>query len=219
MSSALSPAIPHSPTKDASTFIPHKQFILCQPADEGTEVEISCDNPHGTSANVLKGEGSVLVGWIGSLEHDCSVTSDSKYLPPPCVDCHVWTCSTVDLLTDATYITCLPCVCPLYLSTGVPIVHLIAVPFPDVWHTHADNKAALHRPTIENLRKIFVVFLFEYFHLIWHHAVVNRLAHLGDIQITIIPFGEIYISNLYLYSKLHHTIYSSFHIDVSKSLL
>ena len=50
-------------------------------------------------------------------------------------------------------------------NSGVPIVHLIAFPFPSVWHKHTDNHNALDRATIENLHKIFTVFLHEYFHL------------------------------------------------------
>ena len=49
--------------------------------------------------------------------------------------------------------------------TGVPIVHLIALPFPSVWHTLRDDETALDTPTISNLKKIFMVFLHEYFHL------------------------------------------------------
>jgi glutaminyl-peptide cyclotransferase len=52
-----------------------------------------------------------------------------------------------------------------FLRRGVPIVHLIAFPFPSVWHKHTDNHNALDRATIENLHKIFTVFLHEYFHL------------------------------------------------------
>ena len=49
--------------------------------------------------------------------------------------------------------------------TGVPIVHLIALPFPSVWHTLRDDETALDKHTISNLKKIFMVFLHEYFHL------------------------------------------------------
>lgn len=52
-----------------------------------------------------------------------------------------------------------------FMNRGVPIVHLIVSPFPNVWHTLRDNQAALDQPTISNLKRIFMVFLHEYFHL------------------------------------------------------
>ncbi|XP_065883220.1 glutaminyl-peptide cyclotransferase-like isoform X2 [Dysidea avara] len=52
-----------------------------------------------------------------------------------------------------------------FLKKGVPILHLIAYPFPSVWHKASDNLSALDKPTISNLRKIFIVFLHEYFYL------------------------------------------------------
>ena len=52
-----------------------------------------------------------------------------------------------------------------YLCLGVSIVHLIPVPFPNVWHTLHDNRAAIDETMVTNLKKIFMVFLHEYFHL------------------------------------------------------
>lgn len=46
--------------------------------------------------------------------------------------------------------------------TGVPVLHLIATPFPRVWHTLEDTEENLDRPTVENLSKILAVFLAEY---------------------------------------------------------
>ncbi|XP_077421175.1 glutaminyl-peptide cyclotransferase-like a isoform X2 [Vanacampus margaritifer] len=49
-----------------------------------------------------------------------------------------------------------------FLRRGVPILHVIATPFPDVWHTMDDNEENIHRPTMENLTKIMAIFLAEY---------------------------------------------------------
>lgn len=49
-----------------------------------------------------------------------------------------------------------------FLRRGVPVLHLIATPFPSVWHTPADSEANLHPPTIHNLSRILAVFLAEY---------------------------------------------------------
>lgn len=48
------------------------------------------------------------------------------------------------------------------VSSGVPVLHLIAMPFPAVWHTPADTEANLHPPTVHNLSRILAVFLAEY---------------------------------------------------------
>ncbi|XP_069841686.1 glutaminyl-peptide cyclotransferase-like protein [Dendropsophus ebraccatus] len=48
-----------------------------------------------------------------------------------------------------------------FLRRGVPVLHVIATPFPSVWHTHDDTEENLHRPTITNLCRIFVAFLAE----------------------------------------------------------
>lgn len=49
-----------------------------------------------------------------------------------------------------------------FMKKGVPILHIIPAPFPDVWHTNADNKAALDFNTIEDLLLVFRVFVLEY---------------------------------------------------------
>ncbi|XP_076987529.1 glutaminyl-peptide cyclotransferase-like protein isoform X2 [Tamandua tetradactyla] len=49
-----------------------------------------------------------------------------------------------------------------FLHRGVPVLHLIPIPFPAVWHTSADTEANLHKPTVHNLSRIFAVFLAEY---------------------------------------------------------
>ncbi|CAD5123170.1 DgyrCDS11539 [Dimorphilus gyrociliatus] len=52
-----------------------------------------------------------------------------------------------------------------WYQRGVSVLHLIAVPFPKSWHTADDDQTALHYPTIENLNRIFRVFVIEYLHL------------------------------------------------------
>jgi hypothetical protein len=52
------------------------------------------------------------------------------------------------------------------MRLGVPICHLIAVPFPAVWHTVADNKDALHMDTVNDLALIFRVMVAEYLGLV-----------------------------------------------------
>ncbi|XP_028920803.1 glutaminyl-peptide cyclotransferase-like protein [Ornithorhynchus anatinus] len=48
-----------------------------------------------------------------------------------------------------------------FLRRGVPVLHLIATPFPTVWHTPADTEENLDPPTVRNLSRILVVFLAE----------------------------------------------------------
>lgn len=50
-----------------------------------------------------------------------------------------------------------------FLQRGVPVLHLIAYPFPEVWHTIDDNLTAIDPNTVYNLNSIFRIFLAEYF--------------------------------------------------------
>ena len=50
-------------------------------------------------------------------------------------------CVCVPLTADSRPLVCLQ-------ERGVPILHLIASPFPSVWHTQADNLAALDHHTV-----------------------------------------------------------------------
>jgi glutaminyl-peptide cyclotransferase len=50
-------------------------------------------------------------------------------------------------------------------SRGVPIVHVIPTPFPEVWHKDSDNRQNIHFPTVNNLVKIFKIFVAQYLHL------------------------------------------------------
>lgn len=52
-----------------------------------------------------------------------------------------------------------------FLHRGVSIMHLIAAPFPKEWHTEADNKKALDFDAIENLNKVFRIFVARYLNL------------------------------------------------------
>lgn len=54
----------------------------------------------------------------------------------------------------------------IFLSlAAVPVLHMIPVPFPAVWHTPADDQSAIHFDTVEDLNKILRVFVAEYLHL------------------------------------------------------
>ena len=52
-----------------------------------------------------------------------------------------------------------------FLRRNVPILHVIATPFPTVWHRETDNKENLDFASIRNLQKILRVFVSEYLHL------------------------------------------------------
>lgn len=52
-----------------------------------------------------------------------------------------------------------------FVENGVPPLHIIATPFPEQWHRPGDDGHNIHHPTINNLMKIFRVFLIEYLNL------------------------------------------------------
>ncbi|XP_063824743.1 glutaminyl-peptide cyclotransferase-like [Ostrinia nubilalis] len=52
-----------------------------------------------------------------------------------------------------------------FLRRNVDVLHIIPSPFPSVWHQPSDDLTALDFTTIENLNKIFRVFVAEYLHL------------------------------------------------------
>lgn len=52
-----------------------------------------------------------------------------------------------------------------FLRRNVPILHMIPVPFPDVWHKMNDNKDAIDVTTVENISKILRIFVAEYLHI------------------------------------------------------
>ncbi|VDN81727.1 unnamed protein product [Brugia pahangi] len=53
-----------------------------------------------------------------------------------------------------------------FLNLNVPILHLIPLPFPDVWHKASDNADVLHYETIDNLNSILRVFVARYHQLV-----------------------------------------------------
>jgi glutaminyl-peptide cyclotransferase len=52
------------------------------------------------------------------------------------------------------------------MKLGVPICHLIAVPFPSVWHTVRDDASALDIESVNDLALIFRVLVVEYLGLV-----------------------------------------------------
>ncbi|GMK59077.1 hypothetical protein CspeluHIS016_0700920 [Cutaneotrichosporon spelunceum] len=52
-----------------------------------------------------------------------------------------------------------------FLERGVPVLHLISAPFPNVWHTMADNKDALDLEVCRRWNAVMRVFTAEYLHL------------------------------------------------------
>lgn len=52
-----------------------------------------------------------------------------------------------------------------FLRRNVPILHVIPVPFPDVWHKMTDNQEAIDVTTVENINKILRIFVAEYLHI------------------------------------------------------
>ncbi|XP_075163922.1 iso Glutaminyl cyclase isoform X2 [Haematobia irritans] len=57
-----------------------------------------------------------------------------------------------------------------FLKRNVPILHIIPVPFPTVWHTKDDNESIIDYSTTENLRKIISLFTMEYLEGIEHKS-------------------------------------------------
>uniref|UniRef100_A0A158Q703 Glutaminyl-peptide cyclotransferase n=1 Tax=Elaeophora elaphi TaxID=1147741 RepID=A0A158Q703_9BILA len=53
-----------------------------------------------------------------------------------------------------------------FLNLNVPVLHLIPLPFPDVWHKASDNASVLHYETIDNLNSILRVFISKYYGLV-----------------------------------------------------
>jgi glutaminyl-peptide cyclotransferase len=52
-----------------------------------------------------------------------------------------------------------------FMQRNVPILHLIPVPFPTVWHEFSDDREAIDLTTVENLMKVFRIFIAEYLHV------------------------------------------------------
>lgn len=52
-----------------------------------------------------------------------------------------------------------------FLQRGVPIVHLIPTPFPDIWHEMGDNADCIDYETVSNLNHIMRLYVVEYLNL------------------------------------------------------
>ncbi|XP_044148240.1 glutaminyl-peptide cyclotransferase [Bufo gargarizans] len=52
-----------------------------------------------------------------------------------------------------------------FLQRGVPVLHVIPSPFPDVWHSFQDNEENLDSSTIDNMNKILQIFVLEYLNI------------------------------------------------------
>ncbi|KAI3413331.1 hypothetical protein GPALN_010827 [Globodera pallida] len=59
-----------------------------------------------------------------------------------------------------------------FMRKGVPVLHLISVPFPPFWHTPGDNESILDNATIENLASILRVFVARYLGI--HPPLIGR---------------------------------------------
>ncbi|XP_044758540.1 glutaminyl-peptide cyclotransferase-like isoform X2 [Coccinella septempunctata] len=52
-----------------------------------------------------------------------------------------------------------------FLRRGVPIMHLIPIPFPDAWHTLRDNEDILDPDSIHDLNLTIQLFVAQYLHI------------------------------------------------------
>lgn len=52
-----------------------------------------------------------------------------------------------------------------FLKRGVPIMHAIVYPFPEVWHKPTDDASAIDYNSVYDLTKVFTVFAAEYLNL------------------------------------------------------
>ena len=52
-----------------------------------------------------------------------------------------------------------------FLRRGVPVLHVISVPFPPTWHTKDDDLAHVDRPTTMHLLGLARAFVAAYFDL------------------------------------------------------
>lgn len=53
-----------------------------------------------------------------------------------------------------------------FLRRNVPILHLISIPFGNIWHTANDNRTAVDMTTVENINKILRIFVAEYLNML-----------------------------------------------------
>lgn len=60
-----------------------------------------------------------------------------------------------------------------FLKRGVSILHVIADPFPHVWHTLKDDASALHMPTMKRWALVLRLLIAEYFQLQPHKPTAS----------------------------------------------
>lgn len=52
-----------------------------------------------------------------------------------------------------------------FLQRNVPVVHVIPVPFPNVWHTLKDDRSIVDYQTVENLNRVLRLFVLQYLNI------------------------------------------------------
>ncbi|KAF2191016.1 hypothetical protein K469DRAFT_732530 [Zopfia rhizophila CBS 207.26] len=62
-----------------------------------------------------------------------------------------------------------------FMARGVPVLHVIPSPFPDVWHTMDDDGAHLDLPTVRDWAKIVTAFALEWLDMmeVWYEPEEN----------------------------------------------
>merc|ERR1711909_268694 len=68
-----------------------------------------------------------------------------------------------------------------FLRRGVPILHLIHAPFPETWHTVADDFSSLDHRRISDITKILRVFVAEYLHLKAKDEALEQASTLEEL--------------------------------------
>lgn len=68
-----------------------------------------------------------------------------------------------------------------FLHRGVPILHLITAPFPNVWHNMADNKDALDLDVCRRWNAVMRIFTAEYLHLSPDDGAPKRRGEEGEV--------------------------------------
>lgn len=49
-----------------------------------------------------------------------------------------------------------------FMAAGVPVLHIIPTPFPNVWHKSTDDGEHLDMPTVRDWTKIVTAFVLEW---------------------------------------------------------
>lgn len=61
-----------------------------------------------------------------------------------------------------------------FMQRGVEVLHIIPVPFPDVWHTINDDAEHLDMPTVEDWAQILTAFVGEWMDLEGYFPKINK---------------------------------------------